>query len=97
MEFNRNRYFMFGVLLLLLGLQFRVVHSFVLNDVGEKALAKIATETQLVSGDPSSDMYMEKGPKKKMIQPPHWLGWILLTVGGVIFLHAMILPPPTKP
>lgn len=97
MDFNRNRYFMFGCLLLLLGMQFRMVHSFVLNETGTKAIAKIATEAQLASTDSSPDMVMDKSAgKSRIIQPPHWLGWILLTVGGVIFLHALILPPPNK-
>ncbi|MEC8558391.1 MAG: hypothetical protein VXZ82_25580 [Planctomycetota bacterium] len=98
MDFNRNRYFMFGCLLLLLGMQFRMVHSFVLNETGTNAIAKIATEAQLASADSSPDMVMDKSAdsKSRIIQPPHWLGWILLTVGGVIFLHALILPPPNK-
>lgn len=93
MEFNRNRYFMFGVLLLLLGLQFRIVHSFVLNETGTRALAKIASDTQLAAQDFGTSMYLNVHPSpRKTIQPPHWLGWVLLTSGGVIFLHALALP-----
>lgn len=96
-EFNRNRYFMFGVLLLLLGIQFRMVHSVVLNETGTRALAKIAKGTQLASQTVATDVYLNVAPKpRKKIEPPHWLGWILLTVGGVICLHALALPPPRQ-
>ena len=97
MEFNRNRYFMIGVLLLLLGLQFRMLHSFVLNETGTKVLAKIAKDTQLAAQEMSTDLYMNVVPTQtKTITPPHWLGWIMLTAGGVIFLHSMVLPKPNK-
>jgi hypothetical protein len=94
MEFNRNRYFMFGVLMLLLGIQFRMVNSFVLNETGTRALARIAQESQLASQDFTSELYINAHPKpRKTIRPPGWLGWVLLTAGGVICLHAMVLPP----
>ncbi len=37
MEFDRNRYFMIGILLFLLGMQFRMVESFVLNETSTRA------------------------------------------------------------
>ncbi len=97
MEFNRNRYFMFGVLLLLLGIQFRMVQSFVLNETGTRAFAHIVKEFQLASQSFTSDLYLAANPNpKKTFHPPNWLGWILLTAGGVISLHAMVLPAPGK-
>jgi uncharacterized membrane protein len=93
MEFDRNRYFMIGVLLFLLGIQFRMVESFVLNETSTRALARVAKDTQLASQDFSTNIYMSVHPSpRKTIRPPHWLGWALLTVGGVISLHAMVLP-----
>ena len=93
MEFDRNRYFMIGVLLFLLGIQFRMVDSFVLNEASTKALARFARDTQLAAQDVGTEIYMNVHPSpKKTIRPPHWLGWALLTAGGVISLHAMVLP-----
>ena len=47
MDIDRNRYFMFGVVLFLLGLQFRLVDSFVLNDVhGHKIFSVVETIQQ---------------------------------------------------
>ena len=95
MEFNRNRYFMFGILLLLLGIQFRMVQSFVLNETGTRALARITKDTQLASQDLTTNLYLRAAPSPRAtIRTPHWLGWILLTAGGIIALHAMILPKP---
>jgi hypothetical protein len=95
MEFDRNRYFMVGVLLLLLGMQFRMVDSFVLNETSTRALARFVKDAQLATNDIGTQMYLNMYPApKKSIKPPNWLGWALLTVGGVICLHAMILPRP---
>jgi hypothetical protein len=94
MDFDRNRYFTIGILLVLLGIQFRMVHSVVLNEAGTRALAKIAKDTQVASQDLGTSLYMTYAPKpRKTIQPPRWLGLLLLTAGGVICLHALSLPP----
>lgn len=97
MEFNRNRYFLIGILLILLGIQFRLVHSVVLNETSTKALSKITKDTQLASQDFATNLYMNTAPSPKTtIQTPRWLGYILLTAGGIMFLHAMVLPPAPK-
>lgn len=93
MEFDRNRYFMIGVLLLLLGIQFRMVESFVLNETSTRALAKVVKDSQLATQDFGTTLYLNAHPSpKKTVKPPHWLGWALFTSGGVICLHSLVLP-----
>ena len=96
-EFDRNRYFMIGLLLLMFGIQFRMIQSFVLNETSTRVLARMARNSQTPSQDIGTTMFMNVYPEpKKRIKPPSWLGWALLTAGGVICLHAMILPKPTN-
>ena len=49
MEFNRNHYFMAGLVVLALGLQFRYVDSYVLNERATKILNKEPAQTDVVS------------------------------------------------
>lgn len=92
MDIDRNRYFMFGVILFLLGLQFKLVDSFILNESSTKALHRLSQRASIASNDPATNMYMQVASPKKNLRPPGWLGFVLLTVGGVMSLHALVLP-----
>ncbi len=92
MDLDRNRYFMFGVILFLLGLQFRLVDTFVLNESSTKVLHRMAQKTKITDSNMATNVYMQVGAPKKSLRPPQWLGFVLLTVGGVMSLHAMVLP-----
>jgi hypothetical protein len=92
MNVDRNRYFMFGVILFLLGLQFRVVETFVLNESSTRALHRFAQNSKIASNNALTNAYVEMGGARKSVNPPNWLGFVLLTVGGVMALHAMALP-----
>jgi len=92
-EFNRNQYFFLGALILLLGLQFRMVSAYVLNDDATRFLAErtrsSATDESLVAF--SSDIGMLPN---KVFHPPEWLGWCLISVGAVLMLHSLAMPRP---
>jgi hypothetical protein len=92
MDIDRNRYFMFGVILFLLGLQFRLVDSFVLNESSTRALHKFAQSSKIADSNVATDIFMDVGSPRKSVKPPNWVGFVLLTVGGVMSLHAMVLP-----
>jgi hypothetical protein len=92
MDIDRNRYFMFGVILFLLGLQFRLVDSFVLNESSTRALHKFAQSSKIADSNVATNLYVDVGNPKKSVKPPNWVGFVLLTVGGVMSLHAMVLP-----
>ncbi|XZE21791.1 hypothetical protein SH449x_001698 [Pirellulaceae bacterium SH449] len=92
MNLDRNRYFMFGIVLFLLGLQFRSVETFVLNESSTKALHRFAQNSKIANNNALTNAYVEVASPKKSFQPPNWLGFVLLTVGGVMSLHALALP-----
>ncbi len=93
MDLDRNRYFAFGMVLFLLGIQFRMVESFVLNEASTRALHRFAKQSQIASSGGMAEMYMNVAPSpKKTIKPPNWLGWVFLTTGVVIGLHALAIP-----
>jgi hypothetical protein len=94
MALDRNRYFMIGVILFLLGLQFRMVDSFVLNETSTRALHRIAKQAKVADANgAATNTFMQVAPSpKKTFKHPPWLGFVLLTVGGVMSLHALVLP-----
>lgn len=94
MQFTRNRYFMAGMLLVLLGIQFRLVQSVVLNETTTRVLAKLTKQNPVAASSPSmSSFLMQVYPNpKKRIEPPRWLGLAMVAVGAVIALHAMAMP-----
>lgn len=93
MSVYRNRYFLLGVLLLLLGIQFRMVESFVLNERATGVLARAAKTGPVAdnSGMTAWMGYVYPTPTKK-VEPPRWLGLALIAAGSVIGLHAMSIP-----
>ncbi|OYP33960.1 hypothetical protein [Rhodopirellula sp. MGV] len=93
MSMYRNRYFLFGILLILLGLQFRRVESFVLNEPSTRFMAKM-TNTPLVDNSTTVGALIEPVvPKpKKRVQPPRWLGLSMIAVGVVITFHSFSIP-----
>lgn len=93
MEFNRNQYFFLGVLVLLLGVQVRNVSAYVLTPEATRFLAETTgtstTDATLMSI--SSDFGSEP---RKVLHPPEWLGWCLMSVGAVLVLHSLAMSKP---
>ncbi len=96
-DMNRNQFFLIGVLLALLGGQFRLVESVVLTPeaakllIGEPRPAPTANLSlpNLLPGNRSNANH-------RTIRPPEWLGYALLSIGAVLILHAMAMPRPEK-
>ena len=91
MEFTRNHYFFAGVLTLLLGWQFRQVDSFVLND---KVTRFLAERTGDSSQSTMLDILPSSTPVHKVVKPPKWLGWSLISIGAVLVLHSLAMKKP---
>ena len=93
MELNRNQYLFLGIVILLMGVQFRMVSAYVLTEDATRFLAERSissgSDTALVSL--SNDL---GALPNKVIRPPEWLGWCLISVGAVLMLHSLAMPTP---
>lgn len=92
MEINRNQYFMFGLVLLFIGIQFRAVDSFVLNEGVTRFLAQ---RTQSKATATTVQFLPSAGPPaQKTVRPPEWLGYSLMSIGSVLILHSLAMRKP---
>ena len=97
MELNRNHYLLIGVLALLLGLQFRAVDTFVLNESSTQFLAKQNARSEPANIWSLPISLAAQGPvalQRKKIKPPRWLAWTLMTAGVVLVLHSLAMKKP---
>ncbi|RIK87428.1 MAG: hypothetical protein DCC67_01805 [Planctomycetota bacterium] len=93
MELNRNQYFFIGLVVLLIGVQLRMVSSYTLTHEATKFLAQRTqnSATQTTVFNLSTDV---GALPKKVINPPEWLGWCLMSVGCVLILHSLAMKKP---
>lgn len=95
MELNRNQFFFLAILLVLLGMQFRMVQGYELSSEATRFLAERAR----ASADPMAAMAgatpkLPANLPPKVISPPDWLGWSLISVGAVLFFHSLAMRRP---
>jgi hypothetical protein len=98
MEFNRNQYLMAGLVVLMLGIQLRLVEGFVLN---ERATSFLHQRVQAMRGQPmasaseSATLLASPLPgTRHTVYPPNWLGWSFVSVGSVLILYSLALKKP---
>jgi hypothetical protein len=95
MDINRNQYFLAGLVLLLIGFQFRMVDSFVLTPEATKVLAKQTGHPVAAAGDAvESVVGTEPRTPSMTIRPPEWVGWSFLCFGSVLILHSLAMKKP---
>src|SRR5262249_20697357 len=98
MEFNRNQYFMAGLVLLLLGIQLRLVDTFVLNERATQFLAQRIQQIkghQVASASDVPTLLAAQAPvHKHRLHPPPWIGLALVSVGSVLILYSLVLKKP---
>lgn len=97
MEFNRNQYFMAGLVIFLIGFQFRTVEAFTLNREASQFLAARFPDTSgpaLTPASWSSWTAAASPSPLRTIRPPRWLGYALMSVGGVLILHSLAMRKP---
>jgi len=98
MDLNRNQFMLIGLVLLLLGLQLRLIDTFVLNEESTRFLAqqKAKVEQPKSWAFPASLAAQAPIPmiKHKSIKPPRWLALTLISVGAVLVLHSLGMRKP---
>lgn len=91
-ELNRNHYFMAGVVLLLLGIQLRLVDSYVLNENSTRMFTPQSSGGGLAAVRPL--MQSMSASPHKVVKPPESLGWAFMSIGSVLILHALAMKAP---
>ena len=96
MDLNRNQFFFLGIVILLVGIQFRTVSAFVLNPEATKFIAERTGH----ASDAKTQSYLNatagtSAAPRKVVEPPEWLGWCLMSVGAVLILHSLAMKRPT--
>jgi hypothetical protein len=94
MDLNRNQFLFLGIVVLLVGLQVRMVATYVLTSEATQFLAE---RTGKVSSSQSAMIGFGTGSQfpRKVLQPPEWLGWAIISVGAVFVLHSLAMPKPS--
>ena len=93
MEITRNQYFMAGLVLLLLGIQFRMIESVELKEQFATFIAE-RTDHPLISVSAQTPILapVQSTAINRVMHPPEWVGWMLLSLGGVLVLHSLAMP-----
>lgn len=91
MDLNRHQFLFIGLMVLLIGVQVRYVSAYVLNAHATQFLAEH-------TGQAASASFAAMGSgtaPRKVLQPPPWLSWCLISVGAVLVLHSLAMPRPS--
>jgi hypothetical protein len=95
MDISRNQYFFAGLVILLLGLEFHMVDTFVLNAKFTQFLAERTSHPMAsVSATSQTLLQSDSPPVQKNWSPPEWLGWSLLSIGSVLILNSWGMKKP---
>ncbi len=95
MEFNRNQWFLAGIVVLLLGIQLRYIETFVLNERTTQFLAQKMKDAELVASNDVGTSFAASAPVvKKAVTPPRWIGSLFVSVGSVLLLYSLAMKKP---
>lgn len=87
---------MAGLVVLLLGIQLRLVEAFVLNERATQFVAQrlqqVKAQTTGSSGTTLVSAEVPVGTRR--IQRPRWLSYSLMSLGGVLVLYSLALKKP---
>lgn len=95
MDLNRNQFFFIGLVVLLLGVQVRYVSAYVLNPEATQFLAERTGQAPAGAAPFLSALSATPAAPRKVLSPPEWLSWCLISVGAVLCLHSLAMPRPS--
>jgi hypothetical protein len=94
MEINRNQWFVIGIVVLLIGLQLRAVSAFWLNEEATRFLAEQSSDASAAERSFMALASAVPTAPRKVIEPPDWAGWCLVSIGSVIILQSLAMRKP---
>lgn len=77
------RFLLAGIVCLALGIQLRLVESYVLRPDVTRYLARWSHPNDGTTTSTVRQMFIDGTAPRKVVTPPAWLGWIFIT-GGVV-------------
>lgn len=80
---KRHHLLLAGLLLFLVGMQWRLVESFTLNERSSRFVA-----AQMGDATPQQSLWQQM-PVRKVITPPRWIGLALMSVGAVLTVKSL--------
>jgi hypothetical protein len=93
MEINRNQYYMAGLVLLFLGVQFRLVEAVDLKPQLVKMFIDKSQQPLMEMNSGVQALFRPtQTPTTTHYAPPDWWGWMLVSIGSVLVLHSWALP-----
>jgi hypothetical protein len=96
MEINRNQWFLAGLVLLLLGVECRLLDAVVLTPEFTQFLAERTGHPMAAASETIEALVDTEAPTMppKTIRPPESIGWAFLSLGAVFVLHSLSLRRP---
>ena len=92
MDINRNQFFLMGMVLLFLGVEFRLIDTVSLTPKCTSFLATRANYLAIAGSAADADRVKAAAPST--FHPPEWFGWALLSVASVLILHSLAMKGP---
>jgi hypothetical protein len=93
MEFNRNHYFMIGMILVFLGLQLRYVETYTLTKESSQFITERIMKRESSSMGALLSLPVPSSSRHEF-KPPGWLGFSMLSIGAVLILHSLAMKKP---
>lgn len=95
MDITRYHLFLAGVVVALLGFEFRMVDSLVLSSKATRFLAEQSGHPMVAISDAANTVTGNEGAfPTKVIHPPEWIGWFFISFGAVLILQSCAMPKP---